>query len=129
MSRLLGLFKKERRRQDSFGREMASVVRGRHLNVDIQNWAGTKNSTLRHPKKRYPGGGWKPAREVLHPKKNFSEAAEAMVLQPAEALEMFVKLRDSIQEMIVAARADAKAGVIYTAEDFDSWWLEDSRVR
>ena len=66
---------------------------------------------------------------MLHPKKNFSEAAEAMVLQPAEALEMFVKLRDSIQEMIVAARADAKAGVIYTAEDFDSWWLEDSRVR
>ena len=57
------------------------------------------------------------------------ETEDAMVLQPAEALEVFVKLRDEIQEMIVAARADAKAEVVYTAEGFDPWWLEDSRIR
>jgi hypothetical protein len=125
MSRLVEVFKKEKRRQDSLSRDMAQVVKGSCLITDIQNWAGTKNSTLRFSQDRR---GW-PAHLLLHPKLGHSEAREAMVLQPAEALEMFGKLRDSIQEMIVAARADDRAGVIYTSEDLDPYWFEDSRIR
>ncbi len=125
MSRLVEVFKKERRRQDSLGRDMARVVQGSSLMTDIQNWAGTKNSTLRFPRNRRGMA----ACSLLHPKKNSMDAWGEMVLQPAEALEVFVKLRDSIQGMIVAARADAKAGVVYTRDDFDSWWFEDSRIR
>jgi hypothetical protein len=123
MIRLVEVFKKERRRQNSLSRDMAQVVRGSRLITDIQNWAGTKNSTLRFPRDQRG----RPARVLLHPKLSYSETEEAMVLQPAEALEVFVKLRDSIQEMVVAARADAKAGVVYTSDDLDPYWFEDSR--
>ena len=127
MNRLVEVFKKERRRQDSLGREMAAVVTGGNLTMDLHNWAGTPLSTLGMP--------WKtrnlPRRKALFPHLDHhsDKSYEASVLQPAATLEMLVKLRDSVQEMVVAARADAKAGVVYTRYDFDSYWFEDSRIR
>jgi|TARA_R110000824_G_scaffold88333_1_gene217200 hypothetical protein len=127
MNHLCEVFKKEHRRQDSLGREMAQVVRGGYLSMDLHNWAGTPLSTLGMP--------WQkrnlPRRMALFPHLDHwsDKSYEASVLQPAATLEMLVKLREEIQEMVVAARADAKQGTVYTRNDFDPWWFEDSKIR
>ena len=125
MSRLREVFRRENRRQESLGREVALVITGGDLSVDLHNWARTPLSTMgmTRYKKQWP------RRKALFPHLNdwSDESFEAMVLQPTATVEMLVKLRTAVQEMVVAARADAKAGVVYTRHDFDSYWFENRR--